>query len=227
MPYPIRTADILRDDGTVDYLRIIQQYRTRSPKQWYDNKSSAYSHAHNNRYPNPTNPTNPLNPTYPTHHAPIYLAHREVFDIEGDPAYCSHFSNPRQPTFRNPQGFVRAAEPDRSFSRQLITIFTTSSSLFTYHHPNRPTAPIMSPCISCTRLKTLLRTFLEHLHLPLRHPTACAPVPEEHTQITYDPIEYSRHSNDSTGSDDIPWAEYVVTVTGATMSAEGGNERGG
>ena len=87
-----------------------------------------------------------------------------------------------------------------------ITIFTTLSPLFAYRPLTTQPAPTMSPR---ARLTTLLRALCARLHRHTRRSPAPAPIPEERTQITYTPIEYSRTSSDSTGSDDIPWAEHV------------------
>jgi len=75
------------------------------------------------------------------------------------------------------------------------------------HHLHPPTtqlAPTMAPR---TRLTTVFRALLAHLYI--RRSPVPAPTPEERTQVTYDPIEYSCSSGDSVGSDDIPWAEHV------------------
>ena len=104
--------------------------------------------------------------------------------------------------------------PHRNSNRLLPASFLSARSsrslslspLFAYRPPTTQPTPAMSPR---TRLTTLLRALCAHLHLYTRRSPAPAPIPEERTQITYTPIEYSRSSGDSTGSDDIPWAEHI------------------
>ena len=130
-----------------------------------------------------------------------------MFDIKCWPGVI--FSHRYQTTFRsanNSSSQLKQTTTSLFPIRPLITIFTTLSPLFAYRPPTTQPTLAMSPR---ARLTTLLRALCAHLHLYTRRSPAPAPIPEERTQITYTPIEYSRSSGDSTGSDDIPWAEHV------------------
>ena len=133
--------------------------------------------------------------------------HREAFDVRRCPGVP--FPHRYQTTFRSANN--SSSQLNRNTTSlfpicSLITIFTTLSPLFAYRPPTTQPAPTMSPR---TRLTTLFRALCARLHRYTRRSPTPAPIPEERTQITYAPIEYSHTSSDSTGSDDIPWAEHV------------------
>jgi len=107
----------------------------------------------------------------------------------------------------NRQQFLNSTQPDHYQPRFYLPAHHDLYDflpLITYHPPTIQLAPTMAPR---TRLTTLFRALLAHLYI--RRSPVPAPTPEERTQITYDPIEYSCSSGDSVGSDDIPWAEHA------------------